>query len=108
MRDDPIKPSTWDESSYANVEAIHTKDFDLNIFVDFDKSTISGTNTLTLRAVEDQVGEVILDYQGMVITKVEAQDEDGTFKTTTYETQEFPILGNAIRVNLLNSNNFSI
>jgi len=48
LKDDPIQPSTMDGSSYSNVEFIQTTNFDLDITVDFDSKSISGTNTLTL------------------------------------------------------------
>ena len=45
------KPSTWDPSSYANVEQIQTTNFEFDVTADFDTSTLSGTNVLTLKAV---------------------------------------------------------
>ena len=51
----------------------------MNVTVDFDKSAIIGTNTLTLEAVADGVSEVVIDYQGLLITLVEIQGTDGNF-----------------------------
>jgi hypothetical protein len=51
----------------------------MNVTVDFDKSSIIGTNTLTLEAVADGVSEVVIDYQGLLITLVEIQGTDGNF-----------------------------
>ncbi len=56
----PIKPSSIDPSSYANVEVIQTTNFDLAITVDFDQSSVYGTNILTLKAIQD-VSQIILD-----------------------------------------------
>jgi len=44
------------------------------VTVDFDKSSISGTNTITLKAQADGVSEVVLDYQGIDISLVEVKD----------------------------------
>ena len=58
---DPIRPSSQDGSSFANIDFIRTVDFNLTMNVDFDKEMITATNLITLVAIQD-VSEIVLDY----------------------------------------------
>lgn len=82
------------------MEFIQTFNFDLDVKVDFDASSVSGTNTISLTAVQDQVQEVVLDYQGMTISKAEALDGTGNFVEVTYTTMTDAILGSAMSIQL--------
>jgi len=48
--DSGFPPLSMDPSSFSNADKIATTNFELDVTVDFDKSQIYGTNTLTLRA----------------------------------------------------------
>lgn len=82
LKADPVKVCPNDPSSYANCADITTTDFQLDVTIDFDSSSISGTNTLTLSALKDGVQTLVLDYQGINIIKVEQQNADKTTYTT--------------------------
>ena len=58
---DPIRTSSLDGSSFANIDFIRTVDFNLTMKVDFDRQFITATNLITLKAVQD-VSEIVLDY----------------------------------------------
>ena len=87
----------------------------MNVTVDFDKSAIIGTNTLTLEAVADGVSEVVIDYQGLLITLVEIQGTDGNFYQVNISYKEWfqgnfetynendQVIGAAMRVFLTDS-----
>ena len=60
-----------DPSSYSNCDEIQTEHFQLDIELDFDYSIFIGTITLNMTAVKDNVTQVILDYQGIIVSKVE-------------------------------------
>ncbi len=62
-------PNSRDNSSYGNIDTIVTTHFDLNLTVNFTTQSISGNNTLTLKAVT-QASQVVLDYQGLSIVQV--------------------------------------
>jgi leukotriene-A4 hydrolase len=91
-----------DPNSYSNCDQITTTHFHLNITVDFNKSSLIGTNTLNLTALADGVTTVVLDYQGMTVSKVEQCNGQGAWApvTTTSVGGRF---GNALIVNLLSS-----
>jgi len=95
----PIKGSSQDQSSFANVDYIRTTDFNLTLDVDFDKTVIQGTNTLTLTAVRD-VTEIVLDYQGLYIESASYSNTNLStgFIDAFFETQTDSQLGSALRV----------
>jgi hypothetical protein len=64
----PVCP--MDPSSFANCEEVQTFHFQLDVYVDFNQSSIQGYNTMNLTAVKDSVSQVVLDYQGMDIIDV--------------------------------------
>ncbi len=59
-----------DPNSYTNCDEMLTTHFHLNFTVDFDKESLIGSNTITVKALKDSVTTLILDYQGIVITGV--------------------------------------
>jgi hypothetical protein len=68
--------------------------------VNFDSSVITAVNTLTLKAIQD-VSEIILDYQGLVISSAAYKAPGATeFVDAYFETQRDAQLGNALRVYL--------
>lgn len=65
-----LKKCVNDPNSYTNCDQMLTTHFQLTFTVDFDKQSLIGYNTLTVKAIADNVNSLILDYQGMVITGV--------------------------------------
>jgi hypothetical protein len=65
--DSGFQPLSMDPSSFSNADKIATTNFYLDVTVDFDKSSIYGTNTLTFVAMVEGVSEIVLDYQGIDI-----------------------------------------
>jgi hypothetical protein len=90
---------------------VTTEHFHLDIFVDFDVSSVGGYQTLNLTALKDGVNQVVLDYQGMEIIGVEEMDQETnafwviTGKCASYEDQA---LGNALIIPLRESKYHSI
>ena len=60
-----------DPNSYANCDQILTTHFHLDIKVDFNQTSIIGTNTINMTALADGVTSVVLDFQGLSVSKVE-------------------------------------
>ena len=98
---DPIRTSSLDGSSFANIDFIRTVDFNLTMKVDFDRQFITANNLITLKAVQD-VSEIVLDYQGLKINSAQysivGMHSNGTWVTAYFETQEDDQLGNALIV----------
>lgn len=53
--------SSFDPSSFGNIDVIQTKHLELNLTADFSNSSLYGMNTLTMKAIQD-TSEVILDF----------------------------------------------
>jgi hypothetical protein len=66
---EPLRTSSLDPSSYANIDFIRTYNFDLQMNVNFDQQFISATNYLSMKAVQD-TSEIVLDFQGLKINSV--------------------------------------
>jgi hypothetical protein len=97
-----LKKCPNDPNSYTNCDELITTHFHLNFTVDFNASSLIGSNLLNVTAQKDDVKSLILDYQGLVITKVEESTDNGvTFKPATYSTAQGR-WGNAVSVNLQN------
>lgn len=96
-----MKPCVWDPNSYANCDQVLTTHFHLDIAVDFAKSSLIGTNTINLSSTADGVNQVILDYQGLVVQKVETSDGKGGFITAQYSSVSGRY-GNALIITLAN------
>ncbi|CDW72343.1 peptidase family m1 containing protein [Stylonychia lemnae] len=93
-----------DPSSFSNADKIATTNFQLDVTVDFDKSSISGTNTLTFQVLFDGVTEIVLDYQGLDISLCEVMGQDGKFNQVETDTHFDNNLGSAIKLYLTDSN----
>lgn len=65
-----LKKCYMDPNSYTNCDEMLTTHFHLNFTVDFDKQSLIGSNTLTVKALKDDVNSLILDYQGIIISGV--------------------------------------
>ena len=72
----------------------------LELNVDFAQSSLIGSNTLNLTITKDNTNQVVLDYQGIVIQKVEQCNGDGQFVPVTY-TSQGARYGDILIINLL-------
>ena len=95
-----------DGSSFANCEAIVTNHFQLDVYANFTNSSLIGTNTITLTAVQDGVAEIVLDYQGLVIWKAEVMGGDTKYKEVNCEYHTDPNVGSAVRLLLTDSKDY--
>ncbi len=66
-----VVPCPNDPNSFTNCNSFVTDHFHLDITVDFDKQSIMGSNTVNVTAIQDGGNTLILDYQGIVVQKVE-------------------------------------
>jgi len=66
---------------------VWTTNAHLELKVDFDKSSLIGSNTLNVTITKDNTQQIILDYQGIVIQKVEQCNGEGVFAPVTYSSQ---------------------
>ena len=95
---DPLKTSSLDPSSYANIDFIRTYNFNLEMNVNFDQQVISATNYLSMIAIQD-TSEIILDFQGLKINSVQYQLGGSIdYNIAYYETWEDEQLGSAIKI----------
>jgi len=63
-----------DDHSYANIEAVISTDLHLDLTVDFDRKTLSGTAEYTIKRLTRDNSPFILDTRDLVISKVELLD----------------------------------
>ena len=66
-----------DEHSYAQPDKVRTTDLALDLAVDFDKKTLSGTATYTLDWLDPAATQLVLDTRDLTIAKIEGQGADG-------------------------------
>jgi hypothetical protein len=51
-----------DSSSFSNCGEVATNHFQLDVYVDFNTSSIQGYNTINMTVTADGVSQVVLDY----------------------------------------------
>ncbi|KAI8324055.1 leukotriene A4 hydrolase [Martensiomyces pterosporus] len=92
--------SNVDCNSQANLEEATTKHIHLDLGVDFERSTLAGTATITGRALKDDVGVFVVDTNHLEIKAVSIE-KDGGFVAATYELDDaHPVYGRALRISL--------
>lgn len=94
-----MKRCKWDPNTYTNCDQVLTTHFHLNFTVDFNQSSLIGTNTIDLITTADNVDQVILDYQGINVNIVEQSTDKTTFKNVSYDLAT-GIYGNALIIKL--------
>ena len=86
----PVHPRI-DNATYGNVDEIATYNFYMNVTVDFDESSIYGSNTLDMQ-VKAMTDKVVLDIWDMDIQAVElVEAQAGIFAAD--ETNPRPVRG---------------
>src|SRR3954468_10127003 len=68
-----------DEHSFGNPQEIAVSNVDLDLTVDFEKQTLSGTATLALKRNKPGTRKLVLDDENLAISKVEAAGPSGRF-----------------------------
>ncbi|HVI58591.1 MAG TPA: M1 family metallopeptidase [Luteimonas sp.] len=73
-----------DEHSYAEPGKVAITDLALDLKIDFDAKTISGTATYTLDWKDKAARQLVLDTRDLSIDKVEGEDKDGKWAPLQY------------------------
>ncbi|GAB3745316.1 M1 family metallopeptidase [Lysobacter olei] len=66
-----------DEQSYAEPDKVRTKDLALELKVDFDAKTLSGSATYTLDWLDKNATQLVLDSRAITVEKVVGERADG-------------------------------
>ncbi|KZV89070.1 hypothetical protein EXIGLDRAFT_838751 [Exidia glandulosa HHB12029] len=85
-----------DPTTHANYDEIVTSHVHLEWTIDWEKQSVHGTATHTLKALVDGVDNVLLDTSDLVITGVDVDGKEGTFALGPVT----PVLGAALTVKL--------
>ncbi len=105
----PIDPA-FDYHSYANVDQFRTTHVDLDLRVDFQFKSISGSVTLELKRLDPRSTQLVLDTKGLMILDVTQKASDVLGATAKNQTiwvsrpfhleKPDPILGSALVIDL--------
>ncbi|MFN3703642.1 M1 family metallopeptidase [Thermomonas sp.] len=88
-----------DEHSFAQPDKVRTTDLALDLAIDFDKKTISGTATYTLDWVDKAATQLVLDTRDLTIAKAEGLGADGTWSPLTFAlSDKDKVLGSALTI----------
>ena len=88
-----------DEHSFAQPDKVRTTDLALDLAVDFDKKTISGTATYTLDWVDKAATQLVLDTRDLTIAKAEGLGADGQWSPLTFAlSDKDKVLGSALTI----------
>ncbi|WP_051176373.1 M1 family metallopeptidase [Luteimonas mephitis] len=81
-------PASVDEHSYAEPGKVAIDDLALDLKIDFDARTISGTATYTLDWKDKDARQLVLDTRDLSIDKVEGESKDGQWQPLQYGLAE--------------------
>lgn len=84
--DEPINPNK-DYHSYANIDEVVMTHIDFDLAADFDKNQLSGSVELTLKYLQPEAKELILDTKALDIQKVERLVND-TYQDANWKLGE--------------------
>lgn len=88
-----------DEHSFSQPDKVRTTDLALDLAVDFDKKTISGTATYTLDWVDKAATQLVLDTRDLTIEKAEGQAADGNWAPLAFKlSDKDKVLGSALTI----------
>lgn len=73
-----------DEHSYAEADKVAITDLALDLKIDFDTKTLSGTATYTLDWKDKAAKQLVLDTRDLSIDKVEGEDAAGQWQPLQY------------------------
>ncbi len=75
----------YDEHSYAEPDKVAIDDLALDLALDFDARTISGTATYTLDWRDEAATELVLDTRDLTIERAEGEGEGGSWQPLQFE-----------------------
>ncbi|MBV2208997.1 MAG: M1 family metallopeptidase [Thermomonas sp.] len=88
-----------DEHSYAQPEKVRTTDIALDLAVNFDQKTISGTATYSLDWVDQKATQLVLDTRDLTINKAEGETADGKWEPLKFAlSDKDKVLGSALTI----------
>ena len=88
-----------DEHSYAQPDLVAITDLALDLKLDFDSKTLSGTATYTLDWKDKSARQLVLDTRELAIDKIEGEGAGGTWKPLQYGiASPDPILGSKLTI----------
>ena len=88
-----------DEHSYAEPDKVRTGDLALDLAVDFDSRTISGTATYTLDWLDKDAARLQLDTRDLDIRKAEGLNPEGQWTELKFAlADKDPILGSKLTI----------
>jgi len=91
-----------DEHSYAQPDRVVTRHLALDLAMDFDRRTLSGTATLDLIWPDSSATELVLDSRDLAIRKVEASPDGVEWTSVPFELAPAdPILGSRLSIRIL-------
>lgn len=91
--------ATIDEHSYAEPAKVAIKDLTLDLKLDFDTKTLSGTATYQLDWKDAAAAALVLDSRDLTIAKVEGTDANGVWSPLKFALAAAdPILGSKLTI----------
>ena len=88
-----------DEHSYAQPEKVRITDIALDLALDFDKKTLSGSATYTLDWLDKKATQLVLDTRDLSIAKAEALGSDGKWTPLKFAlSDKDKTLGSALTI----------
>ncbi len=88
-----------DEHSFAQPDKVRTTDLALDLVLDFDRKTISGTATYALDWVDKTAAQLVLDSRDLTIDKAEGQAADGKWEPLKFAlSDKDKVLGSALTI----------
>ncbi|GAB3735613.1 M1 family metallopeptidase [Luteimonas pelagia] len=88
-----------DQHSYAEPDKVRIKDIALDLAMDFDAKTLSGTATYTLDWRDPQATQLVLDTRELTIQSVEAEGADGQWAPLQHVLADAdPLLGSKLTI----------
>lgn len=91
--------ATIDEHSYAEPAKVAIKDLTLDLKLDFDTKTLSGTATYQLDWKDAAAAALVLDSRDLTIAKVEGTDANGVWSPLKFTLAAAdPVLGSKLTI----------
>ena len=88
-----------DEHSYAQPDKVRITDIALDLAVNFDAKTLSGSATYTLNWVDKAATQLVLDTRDLTISKAEGLAADGTWSELKFAlSDKDKVLGSALTI----------
>ena len=97
----PNMLSVKDVHSQSNPQQVRVTTLDLNLQVDFDRKTLSGTAVLGFTPIDENAEVLVLDTRKLHIDKAELSEDTNHWGETKFELgKEDPILGSPLTIHI--------